>query len=83
MRMLDSQMIGIATITQRMKVALVLSPPDKRKRDLDNYLKATLDAMTHAGVFVDDSQIDALSIERGEVEPRFGGVVVSINLIGD
>ena len=38
--------------------------PDKRRRDLDNLLKATLDSLTHAGVWSDDSQIDALSIRR-------------------
>ena len=30
-------------------------------------LKATLDALTHAGVWLDDSQIDLLSVERAQV----------------
>lgn len=36
--------------------------PDKRRRDLDNLFKATLDALAHAGVYEDDSQIHDLRI---------------------
>lgn len=36
--------------------------PDNRKRDLDNLLKATLDSLGHAGVYLDDSQITDLRI---------------------
>lgn len=36
--------------------------PDNRKRDLDNVLKASLDALTHSEVWEDDSQIHDLRI---------------------
>ena len=36
--------------------------PDNRKRDLDNLLKAPLDALTHAGVYEDDELIVDLRI---------------------
>lgn len=36
--------------------------PDNRRRDLDNILKAPLDALAHAGVYEDDSQIKDLRI---------------------
>jgi crossover junction endodeoxyribonuclease RusA len=58
----------------RLTVQVVLHPPDRRKRDIDNSMKALLDAMQEAGVYLDDSQIDRLVIERGEVEK--GGVAV-------
>jgi crossover junction endodeoxyribonuclease RusA len=50
-------------------------PPDARRRGLDNLLKAPLDGLQHAGVVVDDSQFDALSIKRmqsvaGELDGR-------------
>ncbi len=45
-------------------------PPDHRKRDLDNVLKATLDAMEHAGVYGNDYQVADLRIMRREVRPR-------------
>jgi len=44
-----------------------LFPPDRRKRDVDNILKALLDALTHAGVYEDDSFIDDLRVVRGAV----------------
>ena len=42
--------------------------PDARRRDIDNVLKAPLDALTHAGLWDDDSQIVALSIERAGMD---------------
>jgi crossover junction endodeoxyribonuclease RusA len=49
---------------QRLSVRILAYMPDKRRRDLDNLLKSALDALTHAGVWADDSQIDSLLIER-------------------
>lgn len=50
--------LPIRALTGRLSVTVFLSPPDKRKRDIDNYHKALFDALTHAGVWEDDSQID-------------------------
>ena len=52
----------------RLAVRMVAHPPDRRARDLDNLPKAILDALQHAGIYEDDSQIDYLQIERGLVE---------------
>jgi crossover junction endodeoxyribonuclease RusA len=71
---------GFTPLDQRLRVQLVLYPPDKRKRDLDNYLKALLDALTHANVWVDDAQIDELTIRRGHVVAG-GYVAVTIGII--
>lgn len=65
--------------SQRLHVAIEAWMPDKRRRDLDNLLKATLDALTHAGIWDDDSQIDQLSINRahtigGMLKVRIAGV---------
>ena len=67
---------GISGIKYAGKVefSVVLYPPDRRKRDLDNYKKALLDAITHSGVWVDDSQIDQIHSYRGTV--RKGGAAV-------
>lgn len=58
-------------IRERMKVTIEAYPPDRRRRDLDNLLKASLDALVFGGAIEDDSLIDDLRIWRGEV--REGG----------
>lgn len=45
-----------------LRVEIEAWRPDKRRRDLDNLLKATLDGLAHAGVYEDDSQIVDLRI---------------------
>lgn len=51
----------------RLGVRITAHPPDRRRRDLDNTLKATLDALQDAGLYEDDGQIDELQVLRGEV----------------
>ena len=51
----------------RLHVTVRLYMPDRRRRDIDNAAKALLDALTKAGVWVDDEQIDLLTISRGDV----------------
>jgi crossover junction endodeoxyribonuclease RusA len=53
---------GAKHLTGTMKVVIEAWRPDKRKRDLDNLLKAVLDALKHAGVYEDDSLIVDLRI---------------------
>lgn len=55
----------IKPMEQRLMVSVVLYPPDKRRRDIDNPIKLLLDSLQRANVYVDDSQIDRLLIERG------------------
>jgi crossover junction endodeoxyribonuclease RusA len=57
----------------RIALAMDAFPPDRRRRDLDNIQKPLLDALEHAGVYADDSQIDLLLTARQSVEP--GGKV--------
>ena len=62
-------------LSGRLRVKLTAYPPDRRRRDIDNLTKLALDSMQVAGVYLDDSQIDELTIIRAEVEK--GGVIVA------
>ena len=62
----------------RIGVRIDCFPPDKRRRDLDNLCKGLLDAMQHAGQYVDDSQIDDLQLRRQSVAGPDGYVEVKI-----
>jgi crossover junction endodeoxyribonuclease RusA len=55
-----------------LRVVIEAYRPDKRRRDLDNLLKATLDGLAHAGVYEDDSQIVDLRIYWA---PDIGGML--------
>lgn len=50
------------TTTGKLKVTIEAWRPDNRRRDLDNLLKAVLDSMGHAGLYIDDSLIVDLRI---------------------
>ena len=54
-------------LTAELDVHVVLFPPTRARRDLDNFFKALFDSLTHAGVWVDDSQIKRISAEWGPV----------------
>jgi crossover junction endodeoxyribonuclease RusA len=73
---LVGHMGGPLPLTGALAVEVKLHPPDRRRRDLDNLLKALLDALQHAGVYADDSLIDRLSVEKGEVAVGGKAVVV-------
>ncbi len=59
---------NVEALEGRLAIHVALFPPDKRKRDIDNVLKALLDALEHAGCYENDSQIDELHVIRQEVK---------------
>lgn len=63
----EEQFGSMLTLDTPLLVEVVLFPPDKRTRDLDNCMKALLDALTEAGVWEDDALVAQLQIYRGEV----------------
>lgn len=50
-----------------VSLKILAYPPDKRRRDLDNLLKCTLDALEFAGIIENDYYVCNLSIERKEI----------------
>ena len=69
----------IETQDGRLAVTLLASPPDRRHRDLDNIQKPLLDALEHAGIYENDSQIDLLITRRGDEVVAGGCVFVLID----
>jgi crossover junction endodeoxyribonuclease RusA len=65
---------------KRLQMQVTLYPRDRRKQDIDNRIKALWDALTDAGVFDDDEQIDVLMIQRGEIR-KGGGCLVLLDII--
>lgn len=74
--------LPLESILEQISVRIILYPPDSRRRDLDNYFKSTLDALTHANVWRDDSQIKMLSASWGE-RCKGGGFRLIITLFED
>lgn len=54
---------------RRGGVYFVSKAGERYRRDLDNILKAPLDALTHAGLLIDDEQFDEINIVRGQLVP--------------
>lgn len=64
----------IEPLSGPLDLVVELFPPDRRKRDADNFHKCLSDALQHAGVFHDDSQVVHLEIWKHD--PVKGGKVV-------
>lgn len=64
-----------------LRLDAVFHPADKRRRDLDNPLKALLDAMKHAGVYADDSQIREMWLCFGP-PVEAGKAVIRVSTLG-
>lgn len=66
-------------VSGSLEVSVTLCPPDRKRRDEDNFAgKALFDALTKAGVWGDDSQIRRKVVEWGDVV-KGGCVVVEIS----
>lgn len=64
---------GHQRLEGRLSLFVAVHPATKAKTDLDNRAKGLQDALTHAGVWIDDEQIDELTLVRREVVK--GGLV--------
>lgn len=71
-----------AMMKGKLSVRIIAHVPDKRRRDLDNLLKAPLDALQAAGVYLDDSQIDSLFIARGS-QTKGGSLEITITRLSN
>lgn len=59
------------------QVWLGITMPDRRKRDIDNVVKPILDALTKAGIWKDDSQVQDLRVTKlGVLKPGQVRVII-------
>ena len=65
---------------KRMAVAIELCAPNRRRVDIDNRVKAVLDAFTESHVWDDDSQVDQLHVKRGTIV-KGGCAVVTLEVL--
>ena len=62
----------------QLAMEIELHPPDKTRRDADNFLKAPIDALAKAGVYQDDVQIKRLTVEMFPSVGKPGRAVVRL-----
>lgn len=72
---LSNELIGCA-----VSVSVTLNPPTLRRYDIDNFTKSLFDAMTHAKFWLDDEQVQKLTVSKGE-KIKGGSVIVKVDLI--
>jgi Holliday junction resolvase RusA-like endonuclease len=63
-------MMGVRPLEGPLRVVIELHPPDNRRRDCDNAMKALLDALEHGGAYRDDSQVVRLEVDKCAATPR-------------
>lgn len=73
-----AQGVANTKLSGRLAVRVMLYPHDRRPFDVDNKLKALLDALTHSRVWLDDGQVDEITIVRSSERRPGGQAVVTI-----
>jgi crossover junction endodeoxyribonuclease RusA len=74
---------GPAKIKGGFRIAITVTRPDRRRRDLDNLTKPCLDALVSAGVVEDDCLAESILTEWARGEPvKGGGVSVTLEPFG-
>jgi len=67
-------------IDKNVNVHMILNPPTLRKYDVDNFTKAVFDGLTAAKFWVDDEQVQKLTVEKGK-KIKGGDVEISVSVV--
>lgn len=65
----------------RLALDMILIPKNAQRRDLDNHIKVVQDALTHAGFWQDDVQVDDVRIRRGAVDAQNPRLILTISVL--
>ena len=63
-----------------VRITITLNPPTLARYDVDGRPKGILDAITAAGFWLDDSQVQSMTVEKGE-KVKGGSAVVKVWVI--
>ena len=63
-----------------LAVSVTLHPPSLRRYDVDNFTKSLFDALTAAGFWLDDSQVQSMTVEKG-VKVKGGNALIKVYLL--
>ena len=55
-------------VQDHVEVSITVQKKDKRRRDLDNMIKCCLDAIERNGIIEDDSLVQKITIQYGQVK---------------
>ena len=77
----DAMPVNWEEMKGRLQIKVQAYPPDYRKRDLDNILKALLDSLEHAGAYLNDNQLDKLVVIRRDVILGEGKVLITVETL--
>lgn len=78
---IDSMPANWEPFTDRLQIYIEIFAPDRKIRDIDNLNKGVLDSLEHAGAYLNDNQIDKLTIIRKGVIPRAGKVIITLETL--
>ena len=67
-------------IDGQVRITITLNPPTLARYDVDGRPKGILDAITAAGFWLDDSQVQSMTVEKGE-KVKGGNAVVKVWVI--
>ncbi len=74
--------VGFTTLENEVEIIVEILEKTGGK-DIDNYLKGTLDALTNIGVWVDDSQVKKMTVFKGTANDGVSKVRVLVQEIND
>tara|TARA_R110002124_G_C8587116_1_gene482966 strand:+ start:177 stop:530 length:354 start_codon:yes stop_codon:yes gene_type:complete len=78
--LLDSIGLSNEELSSRLSVSVTLNPPTLRKYDVDNFTKAAFDALSVAKFWLDDEQVDRLTVTKG-VKTKGGNIQIKVEVI--
>lgn len=80
-KVIDALGLSCEAIAGQVSISITLHPPTLAAYDVDGRPKGILDALTEAGFWLDDSQVQRMTVEKGE-KVAGGAVKISITKTG-